>query len=101
MEHAHKEKKRRDARVWKSYEKLESKQGGLSERENSYKIRHLRFEEAFELNNLDFFFIIGCCNSLWVDIYIYTFKNSTRGIIQQTLDSSRHTHNKIDNLEEI
>ena len=55
MEHAHKEKRRRDTRERKSYEKLESRKGGLSERENSYKIRHLRFEEAFELNNLDLF----------------------------------------------
>ena len=86
-------------RVRKSYEKLERRKGGLSERENSYKIKDLRFEEAFQLNNLDYYFIIGCCNSLWVDIYI--FKNSTRGFIQQTLDSSRHTHNKIDHLEEI
>ena len=60
-------------RVRKSYEKLESRKGGLSERENSYKIRHLRFEEAFELNNLDLYFIIGCCISLWVDIYIYIY----------------------------
>ena len=56
MEHAHKkEERRRDAKVRKSYEKLESRKGGLSERENSYKIRHLRFEEAFELKNLDLF----------------------------------------------
>ena len=63
MEHAHKKEERtRDAKVRKSYEKLESRKEGLSEIENSYKIRHLRFEEAFELNNLDLFFIIGCCN---------------------------------------
>ena len=86
----------------KSYEKLESRKGGLSERENSYKIRHLRFEEAFELNNLDLFFImVAVIRFGLIYIYIYTFKNSTRGIIQETLDSSRHTHNKIDNLEEI
>ena len=53
MEHAHKEEKTRDARVRKSYEKLERRKRGLSERENSYKIKHLRFEEAFQLNNLD------------------------------------------------
>ena len=53
MEHAHKERKTRDVRVRKSYEKLERRKGGLSERENSYKIKHLRFEEAFQLNNLD------------------------------------------------
>ena len=51
-----KRRKRRDAKGRKSYEKLESKIGGLSERENSYKIKHLRFEEAFQLNNLDYFF---------------------------------------------
>ena len=42
-------------RIRKSYEKLERRKGGFSERENSYKIKHLRFEEAFELNNLDLF----------------------------------------------
>ena len=44
-------------RVRKRYEKLENRKGGLSERENSYKVKHLRFEEAFELNNLDYFFL--------------------------------------------
>ena len=94
-------KKRKDTRSESKEEQRETgEQKGRTFRKREHlQHRHLRFEEAFELNNLDYFFIIGCCNSLWVDIYI--FKSSTRGIIQQTLDSSRHTHNKIDYLEEI
>ena len=93
MEHAHKEETR-GAKVRKSYEKLESRKGGLSERENSYKFRHLRFEEAFELNNLDLFFIIGCCNSLWVDIYIYIYMYSKiqRAVLFNKLSILQDTH---------
>ena len=90
MEHAHKEKRRRDARVRKRYEKLESRKGGLSERENSYEIRHLRFEEAFELNNLDLLFIIGCCNSLWV--YIYIHSKIQRAVLFNKLSILQDTH---------
>ena len=99
MEHAHKEErdckrheieKTRVTRV-RSYEELgeTGEQKRRAFREKIYKIGHLRFEEAFELNNLDLFPIIGCCNSLCFDIY--TLKNSTRGIMQQTLGSPRHT----------
>ena len=86
-----KEKKTRDVRVRKRYEKLENRKGGLSERENSYKVKHLRFEEAFELNNLDYFFIIGCCNSLWVDIYIYIQKFNARYYSRNSRFFKTHT----------
>ena len=73
----------------RTYEELreagEQKKRAFRERENIYKIGHLRFEEAFELNNLGLLLIIGCCNSFCFDKH--TLKNSTRGIIQQTLDS--------------
>ena len=52
-----KKREARDEKVRKRYEKPENRNGGLSERENSYQIRHLRFEEAFELNNLDYIFL--------------------------------------------
>ena len=54
MEHAHKDRDTRCESLEELRETGEQK-GGLSERDNSYKIRHLRFEEAFELNNLDYF----------------------------------------------
>ena len=67
-----------------------SEKASERESESICKIGHLRFEEAFELKNLDLLLFIDCCNSLCL-IYIYTFKKSTRGFIQETLDSSRHT----------
>ena len=42
-----------------------------SERQNNANLDILRFEDAFELNNLDLLLIICCCNSLCFDIYIY------------------------------
>ena len=97
MEHAHKEErengkrheieKTRVMRV-RTYEELreagEQKKRTIRENENIYKIGHLRFEEAFELNSLGLLLIIGCWNSLCFDKH--TLKNSTRGIIQQTFD---------------
>ena len=78
MEHAHKEEKDckrheivkiRVTRV-RSYEELREteEQRKRAFRENIYKIGHLRFEDAFELNNLDLLLIIGCYNSLCFDI---------------------------------
>ena len=81
-------KRTRDAKVRKSYEKLESRKGGLSERENSYKIRHLRFEEAFELTY--FLYLVAVIR--FGLIYIYTFKNSTRGIRYSTNSRFFKTH---------
>ena len=79
--------------------------GGQKKRaftENIYKIGHLRFEEAFELNNLDLLFIIGCCNSLCFDIYIYIYiQKIQRAVVFNKLSILQDTHNKIDNLEEI
>ena len=95
MEHAHKEEReieKTQVTIVRSYKELREtgEQKKRAFRENIYKIEHLRLEDAFELNNLNLLLIIGCCNSLCFDIYIH-LKNSTCGIIQQTLASSRHT----------
>ena len=78
MEHAHKEKREiaRDTRlrrhelrelgVRKSYENWRTEKKAFIEK--IYKSGHVRFEEAFELNNLDLLLIIGCCHSLCFDI---------------------------------
>ena len=55
MEHAHKEERHEMRELGRVTRNWRARKGGLSERENIYNIRHLRFEEAFELNNFDLF----------------------------------------------
>ena len=59
-------------------------------RENIYKIGHLLFEEAFELNNLDLLPIIG----RFALIYIHS--KIQRGVLFNKLSIFQDTQNKID-----
>ena len=87
----------------RSYEELretgEQKKRTFRERENIYKIGHLRFEEAFEFNNLDLLLIIGCCNLLCFDINIHS--KIQRSALFNKLSILQDAHGKIDNLGEI
>ena len=91
----HEIEKTRATRV-RSYKELREtgKQKKRAFRENIYKIGNLRFEEAFELKNLDLLLIIGCCNSLCFDTYIYIHSKIQRAVLFNKLSILQDTQNR-------
>ena len=63
----------------RSYEELQ--ETGEHKKESLQK-EHLRFEEAFELRSLGLIVYAVAVIRFVFDINIYTFKNSTRRVIQ-------------------